>query len=140
MPFLVLGIFALLTLLVQGLAVFVSCQDLLLRQLYDLVVVFEHVLEHMGAEAQGETRRDRFLEVFELFLRGHRNHDLLEVLSDVLTHGMGQLDVCHSCIRQINDLLLLLRLATDLADEDRDFTDDVGLVDRTHQVYDDHED
>ena len=94
----------------------------------------------MGAEAQGETRRDRFLEVFELFLRGHRNHDLLEVLSDVLSHGMGQLDVCHGCIRQINDLLLLLRLATDLADEDRDFTDDVGLVDRTHQVYDNHED
>ena len=140
MPFLVLGIFALLTLLAQGLAVFVSCQDLLLRQLYDLVVVFEHVLEHMGAEAQGETRRDRFLEVFELFLRGHRNHDLFKVLSDVLTHGMGQLDVCHSCIRQINDFLLLLRLATDLADEDGDFTDDVGLVDRAHQVYDDHKD
>ena len=40
LPFLVLGIFALLTLLVQGLAVFVSCQDLLLRQLYDLVVIF----------------------------------------------------------------------------------------------------
>ena len=94
----------------------------------------------MGAEAQGETRRDRFLEVFELFLRGHCDHDLFEVFSDVLTHGMGQLDVCHGCIRQINDLLLLLRLASDLANEDGDFTDDVGLVDRAHQVYDDHKD
>ena len=139
LPFLVLRTFVLLTLLTQGLTVFVSCQDLLLRQLYDLVVVFEYVLEHMGAESQGETRRDRFLEVFELLLRGHCNHDLLEVLSDVLTHGMGQLDVCHGCIRQINDLLLLLRLASDLADEDGDFTDDVGLVNRAHQIYDDHE-
>ena len=140
LPFLVLRTFVLLILLAQVLTVLVCCQNLLLRQLYDLVVVFEHVLEHMGAEAQGKARRDRFLEVFELFLRGHRDHDLLEVLSDVLTHGMGQLDVCHGCIRQINDLLLLLRLASDLANEDGDFTDDVGLVDCAHQVYDDHKD
>ena len=94
----------------------------------------------MGAESKGKTRRDRFLEVFELFLRGHRNHDLFKVLSDVLSHGMGQLDVCHGCIRQINDLLLLLGLASNLADEDGNLTDNVGLVDSAHQVYDDHED
>ena len=52
---------------------------------------------------------------------------------------MWKVYVTHCSVRRVNELLLVARLSADLSDEDSNFTDDISLVNGTHQVCNDHE-
>ena len=80
--------------------------------------------------------RDEFLE-FLLLL--HSNHDSLEVLSNVLSKPLWQADILHGCVSRVNDILLLLGLATNLSNQNSELSKDVGLEDRSGQVDHHHE-
>lgn len=93
----------------------------------------------MALDADLKAWRDVCDELFKLLLLLHSNHDSLEVLSDVLTQPLWQADILHSCVRCVNDTLLLRGLTADLRDQDSKFTENVGLENGSSQIDHHHE-
>ena len=79
-------------------------------------------------------------EFIKFILLLHSNHDSFEVLSNVLSQPLRQADILHSCVCRINDILLLLGLATDLRNQNSKFTENIGLEDCSSQIDYHHED
>ena len=90
--------------------------------------------------ANGQGRGDGLDERVKVVLLLHSLHDGLEVLSDILTKMLRQVDVLHRRVRSVDNFLVLLRLAAHLGDQHGKLTENVGLEDGTSQVDNDHED
>ena len=94
----------------------------------------------MATHAQRKTWRNGLDERVELVLLLHGEHDGLEVLSDVRSERLRQVDILHGCVSHVDDFLLLLRFTTDLCNQHSQLTENVGLENGTSQVNDDHKD
>ena len=93
----------------------------------------------MSSDSQGQAWRNRFDERIKLSLLLHRQHDCLEVFSDVSLELLVQLYISHGSVCSINDILLHLSFSTNLTDQDSELTEYICLVDSASKVNSNHE-